>query len=794
MNSQSENEEFEFMAMAEEEAKRNKLLSAPSSPSRSSFGLGGIQAPPPQPDPYGDALEGGNTNLGLAGRAAMRPVKFAVDVATLLPAWGNAVAQGVQDRAPMQIPGNLVKATAAPVANLIGRPFQRPIQSTTTSFARAGMPSSPTPANTLGVDESAQLPESRYNQNVGPSVAEMAGTAVEAFSPIPSAGLIKPLGRLANAAVKAPITKAVDKTGELLQGAGLSQMNKVVSPLMRHERKANEPISRVIFKYGFDKNKDGGSSAMFESASGKLKELSQELRSHIKAGKDGGKRVDIYSEIDNAVNELKSQKGDNPQFYEFIKSLDEAANDLKESASFADKTGELDLLQAQAFKQYTGTKGKWLQTQKRKGNPLNTKETAESILSEKINRSLNDKIDNLAGGETAKINRQISEIIPAFEALGWRQIIDNRKANISLTDALGMMASVIDPKIAGVYALNKASKSGRIASGMYRLGEKLRTAKTPDEAAKIETFFRKKGLSEEQINELKGIVKEGEKPFLSSIQTDPNELIPRNKKGRPELNKPETFVKQEGDFKSPFGPATPEAPAKLDPMDDLFGPSRYNPNEPARGSIEDLAPPELAARKEAEAQRAVYEFNRQGRERALGLNQKPSQAAQGPELKILERPIKKTPTQEELFSHEDIERRRRLMFNYLKDKTGTDPFMSQVDKNLHLLGRREVPKIPIKPKEKPPEVEKIRRKYNGRRNARELTDIASLMHHGHDSWQTTTIRAEDAPKKFWLGGEEYTKGRTLYGKTRFVDYRGRAHLFSNDELIHMDPPEESVPF
>jgi hypothetical protein len=622
MSAQSENEEFEFMAMAEEESKRNKLLSRPASPSRS---LQGIPESQPQDQP-GLIMKG----LGFVGRQ--------VDRVSAGPLRG--AEEAIQNYQP-EGNGSFHPGVIGAALKGAGRGFMDPdqVQSGQQMFARMGVSNDRTPrlkqvnGNWFPGIPDSERPQAGRNQDgsirytgpdqgENPSNAALLGEIQDMATPIPGLSLVKPISK----GVAAGARGIAEPIGKGLQDLGMGQMNRVVSPLMRHERKANTPISEVIFKYGFDKpnkpvigeaveglasKKRADPKTMFQRSTDKLNELSTELRSHIQAGKDGGARVEVNKAIDDAVAELKNKKGDSPDYYSYIEEIDGAAKDLKAKASFAgDETGNLDLLQAQAFKQYTGTQGKWLQNAINKGIETTAKQTADSRLAEKVNRILNSTIDGLANGETAKINKQISEIIPAHEALGWRQIVDNRKASVSLNDALGMMATAIDPKLAGLYAVNKASKSGTVASWMYRLGEKLKTAKTPEEAAKIKAIFKKKGVSPEELNSL-GFTE-------NDLPGQPVGLFERARIQGKEF------------------PAAP--PAQFDPLE-MMNPRNRQSLPQGQGSIEDMAPPQMAQARQQAEQSSREAFIRQGRERALDIPPKPtSPAFETPGVKVIPRP------------------------------------------------------------------------------------------------------------------------------------------------------------
>jgi hypothetical protein len=475
-------------------------LDAPKPAGMGDVKMAESQVKPPEPVDITDRpYMNPGVNLGLKmGRAGLQ---FAGNVAQALSTGPiNAIAQGIQDDAGFWgTAGNVARAVVDPVI-----PGKSPIQDSRTSFARAG------------VSDVAPQPVKEYSVPVGPypnmgprysggySPAQMAGFAADFATPLYGLSAVKAAGQAARLALKTkPAMKAAEATGKALEGYGLDQMKRVVVPLMRHERKAKKPINEVIFEYGLDKADDAAKGAspetMFGRADAKLKDLSKQLKTQIQAGKDAGARVDIDQIIREAVADVKAGGGDSPEFYDMIGDVDEVAKDIATRARAANPYGKLDLAQAQAFKQYSGTKGAWEQYAKNKGIPVTSKESVESRLAESIYHKLNDQIDELAPEGVREINRQISELIPAHQALGWRQLIDNRKAKYSMTDAVGMLGVAIDPKLAAIYGLKKASQSGTVASKVYRLGEALRNAKTPAAKARAIDAFKRIGMTDEEI-------------------------------------------------------------------------------------------------------------------------------------------------------------------------------------------------------------------------------------------------------------------------------------------------------
>lgn len=345
------------------------------------------------------------------------------------------------------------------------------------------------------------------------------------------------------------IPEVAKAAGMGLEDLGSSQMNRVIKPLMRHERSARTPIEQVIFDQGLDK---GGASpkAIYEKSSTKLNQLGAKLKAEIRAGRDNGARINTNDIIDQAVADFKASPGskaaeagqapgESEDFYSMAPDLEEIANDFKARAQAANPegAGSLDLLQGHGFKKYLGHEGAWQQIAQSKGIPLSAKETARSKFAEDIYHRVNDAIDAGAPNGIKDLNKQISDLIPVNQAAGWRQIIDARNNAISLNDVIGMTATALNPKIWPIVALNKATKSGTVASKVYRLGEALKSIPQPSAKAKSLWGALRKPIGEVQkarladllASELQSQIPANTIPFRRQATEDnpPSEYITR---------------------------------------------------------------------------------------------------------------------------------------------------------------------------------------------------------------------------------------------------------------------------
>lgn len=129
-----------------------------------------------------------------------------------------------------------------------------------------------------------------------------------------------------------------------------------------------------------------------------------------------------------------------------------------------------DLFTATQVKRGAGTKGAWA------FGRLDPEADAVEKVYSTFYRVLKDEIKNKAGKlgpEIDALNKEISELIPISNAALRRLPVDQRNNVISLTDGIGLFASVFDPKALAILGANKLSKSGKFGTFLVKFGEKM---------------------------------------------------------------------------------------------------------------------------------------------------------------------------------------------------------------------------------------------------------------------------------------------------------------------------------
>jgi hypothetical protein len=747
-----------------------------------------------------------NGQGGYIAKSLGNAAKFVGNVAgTVSTGPINAAAQGFQDEG--FTPAGFGKALVSNQIRNLADPFRsgpNRIQSSEKSLERAGVPNQSREimtgvpgfvmrerarsgsAGLTPADESKYRDDQIYQVPAHENgLAHDLGQAADMFTPAVALSAVKPIAK----GVEYGARELAGPVGRGIQKVAVMQAKSAIPINIPFARKGAE--SETFLKEGL---LSGGKNEAYNKASELSKDLGNQVVGIIEQGKNEGKTIDGFALIDNLKAKNTSGAIETKEGIRLLEPaskrvLDKAEKIIKRMSQDGD--GRLNVKQANAVKQWLQKQADYPGQALAQGLPLTAEADAAGLTAADLGHEFRTAIESKVP-EVKDLNARLSKIIPAKQAAGWKQAVRDRQELVPLKAFVAVIGDLAGGHglATGLLAMNTAWKSGRISQTMYNLGSKLIKAGNVAEKAKIETAMEKavsKGMiSTDEIEALKAQLEPGKRPFLPSI-TGPDELAPRSRSGRPALGEqPPTYVPREGSTESPFGPPTPPAQPQFDPLEALDPRNRQSLPE-GQGSIEDMAPPEMAQARQQDAQAAREAFVRQDRERQIGKVPLPVEQPLGnPQFRVIDRPIKKPPTQRELFGPSDLSYRRSKMFQYLKQTTGKDPFMSDVYKELEKLGKKDVPKAPEK--------EILKREFKGRTKPEDHAAMEDLLSNGGQGVETVTIKAEDAPKTFTLGGVEFTKGRTLYGKTIFKGIRDRKFMVSSDGLIHMDKPLDEVPF
>lgn len=328
----------------------------------------------------------------------------------------------------------------------------------------------------------------------------VAGEIAQFLMPVPGLEKAKAAGlipRIATEAAEAGLKTAVQKgdvdkdvkTNALIAaafpalGAGLKSVAPLASPTLKA---VGEKIQNVIVKpnakdieKGFNveniKKYDlGGTlSEMFEKANKRLNEYWGELQTKLQSAKNKGANVDLFESFYKTLDDLKKSKGKDFGDLNAIKRVtDNLASEIDEVSN---KTGIVDILEAQNVKQGAGTKGAWV------FGSADPDASAKEIVYDIFYSNLKKQIDEIAaqvGDEGInEINKKLSEIIPIKSALIRRMPVEERNQVLGLISNMSLLGSLFNPKALVLFGVDKLLKSGRFADFLLKASENAKNLK-----------------------------------------------------------------------------------------------------------------------------------------------------------------------------------------------------------------------------------------------------------------------------------------------------------------------------
>ncbi len=262
--------------------------------------------------------------------------------------------------------------------------------------------------------------------------------------------------------ITSPFSTAINKIAPALEKAAIKVENVITKPSktdIAHGFKTEN-----VFKY----NLGGGlgqSLQKTESLIGNLVSKAENLRGKSKA------TIDLNEIVNSVADELSSNKvrniGNNKRilnsFKVFVKELEDVAPD-----------GKMNTIDAQKVKVALGKMGSWLNGAK--DLDANASETVANALYTKFKVAIENAVDDPA--ELKAINKQLSEIIPIQNVFLKRIPVAARNSALSLTDIITAGSGMVEPKGWGLFAVNRLSKSGQFAAGLYKGAQKLKSGAT----------------------------------------------------------------------------------------------------------------------------------------------------------------------------------------------------------------------------------------------------------------------------------------------------------------------------
>lgn len=552
---------------------------------------------PLPPQPYKDPNFSGGYGQPNT-KAAMIVPRFVGDAAkSASTGIVNAAFQGVQDNwgHPIDAVGGVIKQELKNIASPL-HTFEKPVQSSSESFQRAGLPNNP-------MKPPMRYPGEQWPGGDAPIIglADQAGLVADMFTPAIGLGLVKPIAR----GISAGVRGIADPIGAGLENFAVGQSKSITPFLSRHIRDGAK--NETFFK----EDLMGPKNQIFEKARTLRKELGQQQGEIIKQGKDAGVRIDGREEIKKMMaphledpgSSLQSSRLTDPASQKFLKKAETFITRLSPK-----KDGILDLRQAQTVKQWLQKQAEYTGPADAAGIPLVAAPGEAALTAGDLGHQFKSTIESVAPEGLADINKRMNDLYPIERAAGWRQMIRDRAPPVNLKDYVGLGQLITSP----IWAASKLYGSGRVANIIYKLGAKLRAAKTPEEAAKYVETLQKAGMDAEDINSAVAVSKS-----------------------------PDGLPKNEDEFSNlfqnlKFGDKAPEAPAQFDPLEAMNPRNRTQTPQVGQGSIEDLAPPEMAQARQQAGQDAREAYVRQDRPARIS---QPTAPAQQPTFRTV------TPTE-----------------------------------------------------------------------------------------------------------------------------------------------------
>jgi hypothetical protein len=196
----------------------------------------------------------------------------------------------------------------------------------------------------------------------------------------------------------------------------------------------------------------------------KLNAFGKELASKL-TGTDA--KIDLNETLAETARRLADDKagsfGDNGALDRVLEHID---GEIKHMGGH-----EHDLVSATNIKRAAGTKGAWAYN--RPEADANAIERAYTT----FYGVLKEQIEKAAPEGVKEINKKLSDLITIQNAALRRLPVEQRNNVFSLTDSIGFLSSVFDPRALLLVGATKAAKSGRVGNALVKAGRAMQGKK-----------------------------------------------------------------------------------------------------------------------------------------------------------------------------------------------------------------------------------------------------------------------------------------------------------------------------
>lgn len=281
------------------------------------------------------------------------------------------------------------------------------------------------------------------------NITENLGTAAIIGGALPLAG--------------AALSKGKELLGKITKGAGQKIQSSTIRASVRDVKDGFK--IETLNKYDL-----GGSlDQTLNKTNAKLNELNKQLTDTLAGSNATVDLQAIYRETADSFLGNKAQNfGEASNIGRVIKSLGKELDILGQTS--------VDLPTANILKRASGAKGSWSFGMIDKD--AKATEEVYSIFYNRLKVAIENAANQAGKPGVRELNQQMAELIPVANAVIRRIPVAERNNAISLTDAIGLFATISNPKAGVLTAINKASKSGRVGNALVKKGASLLNPKS----------------------------------------------------------------------------------------------------------------------------------------------------------------------------------------------------------------------------------------------------------------------------------------------------------------------------
>ena len=251
--------------------------------------------------------------------------------------------------------------------------------------------------------------------------------------------------------------------GKGMQTTGKKIMSSVMRPYIADVKDGFK------MDYVFKHDLGGTLSEMLYKTSNKLNYMGAKLSGALKSSDDV---IDLNLVYKSTKTKLIGKSVKAKRFGE-VGSINNVLKQLKnEITKTTSKAGKANLIDANFIKRGAGAKGAWVYGMVDK----DARATAKVYTT--FYQELKTAIEKAGPKNIQTINKTISELIPIQNAILRRIPVAERNNLLSLTDTLGLFATIFDPRALAATGVNSLLKSAKVGNWLYKAGTAFKQAQS----------------------------------------------------------------------------------------------------------------------------------------------------------------------------------------------------------------------------------------------------------------------------------------------------------------------------